>query len=81
MRPEMERPDALAGATDAVEGQLLPVGTAENGPDAPKAKSTSVGCTPHPRLPTSPRASTKRMTGQVRPLKAQSRPRWRRAAC
>src|SRR4051812_7904040 len=45
MQPEMEKPDALAGATDPVEGQPLPVGTAENGPDTPQANSTSFGCT------------------------------------
>jgi hypothetical protein len=43
MRPEMEKPDgALVSATDPVEGQPLPVGTAENGPDARKAKSAAV---------------------------------------
>ena len=32
---------ARASATDPVEGQPLPVGTAENGPDTPQAKSAA----------------------------------------
>jgi hypothetical protein len=39
MQPDMERPDALAGETGRVEGNSLPVGTAENGRDVRKAKS------------------------------------------
>src|SRR3954454_10501435 len=41
MRPDVEKPSALAAATEAVEGQPLPVGTAENGPDTRKAKSAA----------------------------------------
>ena len=50
MRPDMEKPGALAGATGWVEGNSLPIGTAENGPDTPQAKSTSVGCDASPPL-------------------------------
>jgi hypothetical protein len=50
MRPDMEKPSALAAATEAVEGQPLPVGTTENGPDTPQANSTSVGCDTSPPL-------------------------------
>jgi hypothetical protein len=50
MRSEMEKPDALASATDPVEGQSLPVGIAENGPDAPQANSMSFGSAASPPL-------------------------------
>jgi hypothetical protein len=50
MRPEMERPGALAGETGWVEGKSLPVDTAENSPDAPEPKSASFGCIASPPL-------------------------------
>ena len=50
MRPDMERFSALADATGQVEGTSLPVGTADNSPDAPKAQSASCGSGAAPPL-------------------------------